>query len=121
MSYLDFKTVNCRACGKLIWTGHSSAGFLTKLDTPRLSVLEEITKKVSRVRTYEAHRTLVSFEVTPRTGAYVIGSKFKPERVILAEHECSTINQNVAQFHFVVPDYWNRDFESKVNLQEVPF
>ncbi len=117
MSYLDFKTVDCRACGKLIWEGHSSAGFLTKLDTPRLSVLEEITKKVSRIRTYEAHRTLVSFEVTPRTGAYVIGSQFKQERVILAEHQCSTFTL----FETEVPDYWNRNITKQTDLEGIPF
>jgi len=117
MSYLDFKTVNCRACGKLIWEGYSSAGFLTKLDTPCLSVLEEITKKVSKIRTYEAHRTLVSFEVTPRTGAYIIGSEFKAERVILAEHQCSTFTL----FETEVPDYWNRNINKQADLEEIPF
>jgi len=117
MSYLDFKTVNCRACGKLIWEGYSSAGFLTKLDTPCLSVLEEITKKVSRIRTYEAHRTLVSFEVTPRTGAYIIGSEFKAERIILAEHQCSTFTL----FETEVPDYWNRNLTKQLDLEGIPF
>ena len=121
MTISNFIVVNCRACGKLIWTGNSSGGFPTKLDTRRLNIVEEIVKKVSKIRTYEAHRTAVSFEATLRIGARVIGSEPDPNRVVLAEHECSTTNQNVAQFDFVVPDYWNRDFKPKVNSQEVPF
>jgi hypothetical protein len=117
MSYLDFKPINCRACGKLIWSGYSSTGFPTKLDTPRLSILEEIVKKVSQIRTYEAHRTLVSFEVTPRIGAYVIGSEFKSDQVILAEHKCSTFTL----FETDVPDYWNRSINQKPTLKEIPF
>jgi hypothetical protein len=117
MSYLDFKPINCRACGKLIWAGLSAAGFPTKLDIERLNILEEIIKKVSQIRTYEAHRTLVSFEVTPRTGAYLIGTDFKPERVILAEHKCSTFTL----FEVEPPDYWNRKINQKSNLEGVPF
>jgi hypothetical protein len=117
MSYLDFKPINCRACGKLIWEGHSAGGFLTKLDTTRLNILEEIIKKVSKIRTYEAHRTLISFEVTPRTGAYVIGSEFKPERIILAEHECNSFTL----FEIEVPDYWNRKVTKQPDLEEIPF
>jgi len=117
MTYLDFKPINCKACGKLIWSGHSSTGFPTKLDIERLNILEEIIKKVSQIRTYEAHRTLVSFEVTPRIGAYVIGSEFKPETVILAEHRCSTFTL----FEFEPPDYWDRKIPKQSNLEEIPF
>lgn len=117
MSYLDFKPINCRACGKLIWQGHCSSGFLTKLDTPRLNIMEEITLKVSKVRTYEAHRTLVSFEATPRMGAYLLGTEFKAERVILAEHRCSTFKL----FESEVPDYWNRKIGKQLQLEEIPF
>ena len=117
MSYLNFKPINCRACGKLIWSGHSSAGFPTKLDIERLNILEERIKKVSQIRTYEAHRTLVSFEVTPRIGGYVVGSEFKPERVILAEHKCSTFTL----FETEAPDYWNRNIIQKPTLEEIPF
>jgi len=117
MSYLDFKPINCRACGKLIWAGHCSTGFPTKLDTTRLSIMEEIVKKVSKIRTYEAHRTLISFEVTPRRGAYVIGSEFKPESVILAEHKCSTLTL----FESHPPDYWNRNVSQNLKLEEVAF
>lgn len=117
MSYLDFKPINCRACGKLIWAGHSSAGFPTKLDIERLNILEEIVKKVSQIRTYEAHRTLVSFEVTPRRGAYVIGSEFNPAAVILAEHQCSTFTL----FETEPPDYWNRKIEKQLSPEEIPF
>ena len=117
MSYLDFKPINCRACGKLIWSGHSSTGFPTKLDIERLNILEEIIKKVSQIRTYEAHRTLISFEVTPRIGAYVIGSEFKSETIILAEHRCSTFTL----FESEPPDYWNRKTIQKPTLEEIPF
>ncbi len=117
MSYLDFKPINCRACGKLIWAGNCSSGFYTKLDTPRLNIIEEITKKVNQIRTYEAHRTLVSFEVTPRMGAYVVGTVYKPDRVILAEHRCSTFTL----FETDPPDYWNRKVNQKLDLEEIPF
>ena len=117
MSITDFKPLNCKACGKLIWAGYSSTGFSTKLDIERLNILEEIIKKVSQIRTYEAHRTLISFEVTPRIGAYVVGAEFKPERVILAEHQCSTFTL----FETEPPDYWNRKINQKLTAEEIPF
>ena len=121
MSNFDFVVINCKACGKLIWSGNSSGGFSTKLDTGRLNILEEIVKKVSNIRTYEAHRTAVSFEATLRIGARVIGTEYKPERVILAEHECSTLNKNVAQIGNVLPDYWGRDVNPKLEPEEILF
>lgn len=117
MSIENFKPINCRACGKLIWEGHSSGGFLTKLDTPRLNIVEEIIKKVNNIRTYEAHRTLISFEATLRIGARVIGSQENPDRVILAEHQCSTFNL----FESEIPDYWNQKKEPIKQSEEIPF
>lgn len=121
MSIFNFIAINCRACGKLVWSGHSSGGVRVKLDAEKLGIVEEIVKKVSNLRTYEAHRTEVSFEATARIGARVIGTEYKPERVILAEHECSTSKNNVAQFHFALPDYWGRDFKLKLEPEGIPF
>jgi hypothetical protein len=47
----------------------------------------------------------------------VIGSEFKPERVILAEHKCSTFTL----FETEPPDYWNRKINHKPMLEEIPF
>ena len=121
MSIFNFIAVNCRACGKLVWSGHSSAGMPIKLDAERLGIVEEIVKKVSNLLTYEAHRTEVSFEASARIGASVVGSEYKPERVILAQHQCSTSKNNPAQFHFALPDYWGRDVKTKLEPGEIPF
>lgn len=117
MSIFNFLSINCRACGKLIWDGHSSSGFRTKLDTNRLSIVEEIVKKVNNIRTFEAHRTSVSFEATPRIGARVIGSEPNPNKVILAEHKC----ESFSLFDTEVPDYWNRKPKQETKLEGIPF
>lgn len=116
MRNFNFVAINCRACGKLIWTGNSSSGFFTKLDAKRLSIVEEIVKKVNGVRTYEAHRTAVSFEVTPRIGARV-GTEPKPEKVILAEHAC----ESFSLFETELPDYWGRFKKPILEPEEIPF
>ena len=117
MSNSNFVVINCKACGKLIWSGHSSGGFLTKLDTGRLNIVEEIVKKVSNIRTYEAHRTAVSFEATLRIGARVIGSQPDPNKVILAEHSC----ESFSLFETEVPDYWGRSMKPKLELEGILF
>jgi hypothetical protein len=117
MSIYDFIIINCKACGKLVWDGHTSAGVKTKLDTPRLTIVEEIVKKVNAIQTYEAHRTLVSFEATARIGARVVGSTYNPEKVILAEHRC----QSFSLFESEVPNYWNRQPKQELKSEEIPF
>lgn len=117
MSIYDFMIINCRACGKLIWEGYSSGGVKTKLDTRRLTIVEEIVKKVNALQTFEAHRTSVSFEATARIGARVIGSKPNPEKVILAEHKC----ESFSLFELEVPDYWNRQVKQQLKSEEIPF
>jgi hypothetical protein len=117
MSIYDFMIINCRACGKLIWEGHSSGGVRTKLDTRRLTIVEEIVKKVNAIQTFEAHRTSVSFEATARIGARVIGSKPNPEKVILAEHRC----ESFSLFETEVPDYWGRYKKPILEPEEIPF
>jgi hypothetical protein len=117
MSNFNFVVINCKACGKLIWSGHSSGGFLTKLDTGRLNIVEEIVKKVSNIRTYEAHRTAVSFEATLRIGARVIGSQPDPNKVILAEHSC----ESFSLFETEVPDYWGRSMKPKLEPEGILF
>ena len=116
MRNFNFVAINCRACGKLIWTGNSSSGFFTKLDAKRLSIVEEIVKKVNGVRTYEAHRTAVSFEATPRIGARV-NTEPKPEKVILAEHAC----ESFSLFETELPDYWGRFKKPILESEEIPF
>ena len=76
-------------------------GIPIKLDTNRLNLTDEIMAKLKGLRTYEAHRTAKSFEVTPRTVGY-IGSV---NPVVLAQHECSLM----ITFEEPPADLWGRN------------
>jgi hypothetical protein len=67
-----------------VWSGLSSTGIPTKLDTTRLNLAQEIVAKLSGVRTYQIHKTLKSFEATPRLGAALAARG----PVVLAMHVC---------------------------------
>jgi hypothetical protein len=54
----DFKPINCRRCGALVWQGISWAGFARRLETPLLTIEEEIIKRISGLMTYEVFRSL---------------------------------------------------------------
>ena len=101
----NFEPINCRACGKLIWHGLSSAGFDTKLDTTRLNLVEEIVKILEGARTYECHKTVVSFEAVRRTSSR-IAMGTNPNAVTLATHLCSTMH--LFETPDMAPAYWGK-------------
>jgi len=113
----DFKPINCRKCGALIWHGISWAGFERQLDTPVLTIEEEIIKRSNKGMTYECHRTRVSFEAVERSLNRIKWGK-SPHSVILADHSCSSFKL----FKSEPPDYWaainrgERDSHAMCNL-----
>ena len=98
----DFKPINCQRCGTVVWSGISWAGFQKYLDTPCLTIEEEIIKRLSGLMTYELHRTRVSFEAIERSLNRIRWSKPDRSRVILADHTC----QGLRLFETSAPDYW---------------
>jgi hypothetical protein len=113
MSDFNFKPINCRKCGHLVWDGLTISGFPTKLDTTRLSITDEIVKLTSGVRTYQIHRTSVSFEATRRTAARM-GAK---DPIVLAEHTCTSAGFTFGQ---EAPEYFDRP-KSPPMSERVPF
>jgi hypothetical protein len=101
----NFSPINCRACGKLIWNGLSSAGFDTKLDTTRLNLVEEIVKILEGARTYECHKTSTSFEAVRRTSSR-IAMGTNSNAVILSTHLCSTTH--LFETPDMAPAYWGK-------------
>lgn len=112
MSAFNFSAIDCRSCGNLVWNGLSSSGIPIKLDTGRLNLRDEIVKLLSGGRTYQIHRTYVSFEATPRLSARM-GAK---DPVVLALHKCYPMTV----FSEQAPDYWDRSL-SQLQTEEVPF
>jgi hypothetical protein len=98
----DFKPINCSRCGALIWTGVSWAGFTRRLDTPRLTIEEEIIKRLSYLMTYELHRTRVSFEAVERSHNRIRWARSDRDHVIVADHTC----QGFRLFESEPPKYW---------------
>lgn len=116
----DFKPVLCQRCGTVVWTGYSWVGFLKMLDVKRLTIEEEIIKRVNGVMTYEAFKTKVSFEVVERSLLRIQASRPKPERIILADHQCS----NYQLFDSIenAPNYWAvQNKPVTVSTGEFPF
>jgi hypothetical protein len=113
MSDFNFKPVNCRKCGNLVWDGLSSAGMPTKLDTGRLNIVEEIVKLSTGTRTYQIHRTSTSFEATRR----MAGRMSAKDPIVLAEHTCTSISFIFGQ---EPPEYFNRP-KSIQPTEGVPF
>jgi len=97
----DFKPINCRKCGTVIWTGISWAGFQKRLDTATLTIEEEILKRISKVMTFECFKTKVSFEAVERSLNRIRWGKNKAS-VILAEHTCSSLRMIQTE----APEYW---------------
>lgn len=113
MSELDFKPINCRKCGNLIWAGVSASSRCDiKLDTARLNLVEEVVALTSGTATYQIHRTAVSFEATRRTATRMKVA----EPIVLATHTCRALTV----FAEEVPDYWNR-VKLSTTSKEVPF
>jgi hypothetical protein len=100
----DFKPINCSRCGALIWAGISWAGFARRLDTPRLTIEEEVIKRLSGLMTYELHRTRVSFEAVERSLNRIRWAAPNKDRVILADHTC----QGWRLFESEPPSYWSK-------------
>jgi hypothetical protein len=113
VSDLDFKPINCKKCGNLIWAGVSASSRCDiKLDTARLNLTEELVALTSGTATYQIHRTALSFEATRRTATRMgVASP-----VVLATHTCRAMTV----FAETAPDYWNR-VKLSTTSDEVPF
>lgn len=114
-----FKPIICKRCGTVVWSGVSWAGFEKMLDIERLTVEEEIIKRVNGLMTYEAHRTQVSFEVVERTLNRIRWAKPDKSRIILADHHCS--DMKLFQSVDTVPDYWTRPVVASSPVEGFPF
>jgi hypothetical protein len=102
----DFKPINCIRCGTVVWAGISWAGFARRLDTPVLSLEQEIVKRISNTMTFACYKTKVSFEAVERS-VNRIKWGVSPGSVILAEHTCTSIRL----FEVTPPNYWQaRDY-----------
>jgi len=97
-----FKPMNCKRCGTVVWEGISWAGFAKRLDKKSLTIEEEIVKILAGVKTYECHRTHISFEAVERSRIRIEGGR-KSHVIILAEHTCG----DMRLFDTEVPDYWS--------------
>ena len=112
MSALDFKPINCRKCGNLVWDGLSATSLCqVKLDTNQLNIVEEIEKLSTGIATYEIHRSSTSFEATRRTPIRMKAAN----PIVLATHTCRQMSIFVS-----APDYFNRPAPT-TQSQEVPF
>jgi len=120
----NFIPIFCTACGKLIWEG-LTVGFQIRLDPGTLTIQEEIIKRIAGSRTFELHKTAVSFEADLRSLNAIQRSQGKP-RTILASHSCSrtkeiyrTKGQEPGQEE--IPDYWNRRKTPQLEQEGIPF
>lgn len=113
MSDFNFKPINCRNCGFLIWNGLSSAGIPIKLDTARLNLVDEIQTLINGGRTYQIHRTYTSFEATRRTAARMGVT----DPIVLAQHTCKSEG---FLFGEQAPEYFSRP-KSSTTSEKVPF
>lgn len=114
MSDFNFKATNCPKCGQLVWDGLTNAGIPAKLDTPRLTVTDEIKLLTSGTATYQIHRTSKSFEVTRR----MAGRMTAKDPIVLGHHKCASI---AFFFGESAPDYFNRVKPKPTETDEVPF
>lgn len=114
-----FKPILCKRCGTVVWNGYSWAGFQKMLDTQKLTIEEEVIKRINGLMTYEAHRTQVSFEVVERSLNRIKWAKPDKNRIILADHHCSdfTLFQSID----TVPDYWARPVVASSPVEGFPF
>lgn len=89
------------------------------LDTQKLTIEEEVIKRINGLMTYEAHRTQVSFEVVERSLNRIKWAKPDKNRIILADHHCSdfTLFQSID----TVPDYWARPVVASSPVEGFPF
>jgi hypothetical protein len=120
----NFIPIFCTACGKLIWQG-LTVGFQIKLDPGTLTIQEEIIKRITGNRTFELHKTAVSFEADLRSVNTIQRSKGK-NPIILASHSC-TRTKEIFRFkgqepgQEEVPNYWNRRKTPQLEQEGIPF
>ena len=120
----NFIPIFCTACGKLIWEG-LTVGFQIRLDPGTLTIQEEIIKRIQGNRTFELHKTAVSFEADLRSVNAIERSKGK-NPTILASHSC-TRTKEIFRFkgqepgQEEVPDYWNRRKTPQLEQEGIPF
>ena len=120
----NFIPIFCTGCGKLIWEG-LTLGFQIRLDPATLTIQEEIIKRIQGSRTFELHRTAVSFEAHLRSLNAIPRSKGH-NPTILASHSCSRAKeifrikgQEPAEDE--IPDYWNRRKKQQLESEGIPF
>jgi len=114
MSELDFKPIDCRNCGNLIWAGVSATSRCDiKLDTNRLNLADELVALTAGIATYQIHRTAISFEATRRTATRM--SVAAP--IVLATHTCRPLTV----FGQQPPNYFGSTREPLGTTSEVPF
>lgn len=109
----NFQVATCRPCGKLYWIGYSSSGILTRLDVEPLDIRAELIAKLTGRRTYQIHKTGVSFEATPRVGILAINA------LVLATHKCDPSEFKFGEVE--PPDYFNTRKPDKSESEGVPF
>jgi hypothetical protein len=112
----NFQAINCRRCGALVWEGISWAGFARKLDTPRLTIEEEIVAILKGRKTYELYRTRVSFEAIERNVNRIKWARPDKDLAVLADHLCSGNHL----FQVEPPHYWQKP-ATYIVTEEVPF
>ena len=120
----NFEPIYCTACGKLIWEG-LAVGFQIRLDPDILTIEKEIIKRIQGSRTFELHRTAVSFEAGLRSLNAIQRSQGR-NPIILASHSCSRTKEI---FRFKgqepggdeIPDYWNRRKTPQLEQEGIPF
>jgi hypothetical protein len=120
----NFTPLFCTACGKLIWEG-LAVGFQISLDPGTLTIQEEIIKRIQGSRTFELHRTAVSFEAGLRSLNAIQRSQGK-QPLILASHSCSR-SKEIFRFkgqepdEDEIPDYWNSRKKPQLESEGIPF
>lgn len=119
MSISDFKPIICARCNTVVWSGISWAGFSRLLDKQRLTIEEEIIKRLSGLMTYEIHRTRVSFEAVERSVNRIKWAAPGKDRVILADHHCA--NMSLFETLDDVPAYWSQPVMATSPVEGMPF
>ena len=120
----NFEAIYCRTCGKLIWEG-LTVGFRIRLDPGVLNIQEEIIKKITGNRTFQLHRTSVSFEADLRSVHAIARSQGK-DPIILASHNCTRTMEvfrlkDQEPVEDEIPDYWNRRKKPQLETEGIPF
>jgi hypothetical protein len=113
LTFLDFKPIDCRKCGNLVWDGVSASSRCpVKLDVKPLDIVGEIVKLSTGIHTYQIHKSIASFRATMRT-AHTMKAK---DPIVLGTHRCFTLTVFAEQ----PPDYWPQPTKP-TKYDEVPF